>query len=158
MDQATRLQPLGFQRNLVLGCLGGYSPSTPGYFLPAPTADIFDAFRTHVETLSTLYAGDSDPMLVSLLAAARLLTGALAAAEIILDRLPIAAPTTKFGPAYCPLLPVRTLGAVLPLPTDLKALVWIDGSAEQAAVRAWLRSNHGKLRWVEDQAVYRHTA
>jgi hypothetical protein len=56
---------------------------------PPADADIFEAFADHVRQLSQLFAAETDPLTVSLLAAGRLLTGDLAAADVIIDNLPL---------------------------------------------------------------------
>lgn len=154
MDQA-RLQPLGLQRLRVLACLGGDMPGAPGYFAPAPGADVFAAFREHVAALSRRWAAGDDPSVAALLAAARLLCGDLTAAETILDHLPAAPIERDHGAGFCLVLPFHALATALPLPRVLaETRRWLAGSAEQAALRAWLAAHCDRLRWVEAEAVY----
>lgn len=158
MDRTAHLLPLGSQRLRALECLGGSSPQAPGYFAPAADVDIFDAFRRHVAQLSQQWAAETDPMTVSLLAAGRLLCGDLAAADIILDHLPAQAIKRDHGAGSCLVLPVHALATALPLPPTLAdTRRWLAGSAEQAAVRAWLHEHRDALHWVEADGVYRGT-
>lgn len=154
MDQA-RLQPLGLRRLRVLACLGGDMPGAPGYFAPAPGAEIFAAFREHVAALSRRWAAGADPSVLVLLAAARLLCGDLAAAETILHHLPEAPVRLDHGAGLCLVLPVHVLASALPLPRELtETRRWLAGSAEQGALRAWLAAHCGGLRWVESDGAY----
>jgi hypothetical protein len=154
MDRYTRILPLGFQRFRILDCLGGDWPRAQGYFDPPADTDIFKAFADHVTTLSRLWGTETDPVTVSLLAAARLLTGDLAAADAIVENLP-AEPFKLMGARFCPLAPFHALSAVLPLPADLEDNYrWVEGSAEQAALRIWLAEHRDKLRWVEIDGIY----
>jgi len=105
--------------------------------------------------LSQLWGTEADPLTASLLAAARLLTGDLAAADTIVDNLPAEPFKLEYGARFCPLAPLRALGAVLPLPANLgDTRRWVEGSAEQTALRTWLAEHRGKLRWVEADGVY----
>jgi hypothetical protein len=88
VDRTAQFAPLGLQRLRLLECLGGNSPRLPGYFVPPDGVDILTAFRLYVERLSESWASERDAVVVSLLAAARLLTGDLAAADVVLDNLP----------------------------------------------------------------------
>ncbi len=155
MDRFIQFEPLGLRRNLLLDCLGGHTPQAPGYFEPDAGLSIFAAFGRHVAELGRQPAFASDAMTALLLAACRLLTGELAAAELIVENLPVAAHQGRFGQRYCPLMPFRTLSAALPLPPDLADPDrWLAGSAEQAALRAWLTEHHDRLRWVEADGTY----
>ena len=156
MDRTAHLQPLGPQRLRALDCLGGNSPRAPGYFEPAVDVDIFEAFRRHVAQLSQQWAAETDPLTVSLLAAGRLLCGDLTAADVILDHLPAQAIKLDHGAGRCLVLPVRALAAALPLPPTLADTGrWLAGSAEQAALRTWLRDHRDALHWIEADGVYR---
>ncbi|MDZ7621704.1 MAG: hypothetical protein U5O69_04585 [Candidatus Competibacteraceae bacterium] len=156
MDRRARLLPLGLQRLRLLDCLGGDSLHAPGYFDPAPDADLFTAFREHVARLSREWAAETDPLVMALLAAARFLTGDLAAAAAVLDHLPVAAPQLDHNAGICLLAPLYALRTALPLPADLTdTRRWLAGSAEQTALRAWLADNRDRLRWVEVEGVYR---
>jgi hypothetical protein len=155
VDRTTQLSPLGLQRLRVLDCLGGNSPHAPGYFEPAADSNIFDAFGAYVAQVSRQWAGASDAATVSLIAAARFLTGDLAAAYAIVDHFPAKAFKLDHGAGICLVMPLYALMTALPLPTDLKdTRRWLAGSAEQAALRAWLAEHRDQLRWVEADGVY----
>jgi hypothetical protein len=159
MDRTTRLSHLGPQRLRLLECLGGNDPRAAGYFAPAPDVDVFGAFRQYVESLSLRWAAERDPLTVSLLAAARLMTGDLAAAGVIVDHLPAEPAKLDHGAGICVVVPLYTLRTVLPLPHDLSdTRRWVAGSAEQAALRRWLSQRGSDLRWVEDAGEYRFAA
>lgn len=156
MDRTAWLSALGWQRLRLLECLGGNDPRAPGYFATAADADVRAAFRQYVAGLSERWAAERDPLAVALLAAARLLTGDLSAAEVILDHLPASATKLDHGAGVCLVMPLHALSTALPLPgalTDTSR--WLAGSAEQAALRAWLRERRGDLRWVEAEGRYR---
>jgi hypothetical protein len=156
MDRTSQLQPLGVQRLRTLDCLGGNTKLAPGYFAPAEGVDIFAAFREHVGALSRQWANVSDPASVALLAAARLLTGEIAAADAIIDHLPAAPIKLDHGAGVCRIVPYQALAAVLPLPRALAdTRLWLAGSREQTALRAWLDAHREALRWHETDGVYR---
>lgn len=147
--------PLGYQRLRLLYCLSG--PRQAVRFDPTPDADIFAAFRDYVDRLSHAWAGFQEPIAISILAAAKLLCGDLAAADAVLDQLP-AEPhkLPHYGQFYVMLLPQRIFAAVFPLPADLRdPHYWLQGSPEQAVLRSWLASNRARLVWSEADAVYR---
>lgn len=155
MNRLSRFHPLGLRRNLLLDCLGGHTPQAPGYMEPAEDEDIFAAFARHIEELARNDAFASDGMTALLLAAGRLLTGDVSAADLILDHLPSVETEMRFGQRYCPLMPFRTLSAALPLPADLKDVDrWVTGLAEQNELRAWLVGHREQLAWVEAEGVY----
>ena len=159
VDRFIQFEPLGMRRNLVLDCLGGHTRQAPGFLEPVVGADIFAAFRHHVDELSQQAAFQADPLTALLLATGRLLTGDLAAADFILDHLPTQAPKLRFGQRHCPLMPFRTLGAALPLPPELADTDrWLDGSPEQEALRTWLATNRDALRWIEAEGAYAFAA
>jgi hypothetical protein len=113
----------------------------------------------HVARLSQQCADASDPITISLIAAARFLCGDIAAADVILDHLPVEAFKPDHGAGICLVAPLYALSATLPLPAQLKDMNrWLAGSAEQAALRAWPAEHRGKLRWVEAKAIYCRTA
>jgi hypothetical protein len=150
------LLPLGYQRLRLLGCLGGDTPSAPGYFAPAPGTDIFEAFRAYVTHMSEMWVNESDPLGVSLLAAARLLTGDLDAAEIIVSHLPEKAFKLDHGAGYCVVMPQSVLRTSLPLPADLTDIDrWLVDSKCQTALRTWLKTNRVRLSWCEKIGVYK---
>jgi hypothetical protein len=105
--------------------------------------------------MSETWTNESDPLVVSLLAAARLLTGDLDAAEIIVDHLPLKSFQVDHGAGYCVVLPQSVLCTSLPLPADLTDIDrWLAGSKSQAALRTWLKTNHERLSWSEKNSVY----
>jgi hypothetical protein len=157
MDENRRalLWQLGMQRGRVLECLGGNSRFPPGYFEPPAGADILSAFRAHIVQMSEQYAADATPIFISLLAAGRLLTGDVAAADVIVDRLPAEAYRLDHGAGICWVTPQYTLSAVLPLPANLNGTSgWLAGSDMQAALRTWLAGHRDRLRWFEIEGLY----
>ena len=155
MDRTAQLSPLGLQRLRVLDCLGGNSPHAPGYFEPAAESNVFNAFSEYVAQVSRQWVAASDPATISLIAAARFLTGDLAAADAIIDHLPPRAFKLDHGAGICLVVPLYALSTALPLPADLKDTSrWVAGSAEQAALRAWLTAHRDHLRWVEADGAY----
>jgi hypothetical protein len=156
MDRATWLSPLGFQRLRLLDCLGGNNSRAPGHFVAEGDADVFSAFRGYAQRLSHQWAAETDPLTLSLLAAARLLTGDLSAAGAILDHLPSKATRLDHGAGFCLVVPLQALSAVLPLPRELADTTrWLLGSPEEGAIRAWLSDHGNDLRWMEADGVYR---
>jgi hypothetical protein len=157
MDRTSRLSPLGVQRIRVLECLGGSSPRSPSYFAPAADTDIFTAFRSYVEEESERWANVTDLLTTLLVAAGRLLTGDLAGADVILDHLPAEGVRLDLGAGICQRVPLHAVATTLPLPENLQdTRRWAEGSAEQAALRAWLAEYRDKLRWVESDGVYHY--
>jgi hypothetical protein len=155
MDRAARLSPLGTQRLRLLECLGGNDRRLSGYFAPG-AGDIFTEFREYVRGLSARWEREDDPITVSLVAAARLLTGDLSAADVIVDHLPARATKLDHGAGICLVAPLHATSASLPLPTDLiDTSRWLAGSQEQVALRAWLAQHRDRLRWDEVAAAYR---
>ena len=120
VDRATQLAPLGLQRVRVLDCLGGNDPRLAGYLAAPADRDIFAAFGDHVARLSQQCADASDPITISLIAAARFLCGDIAAANVILDHLPVEAFKPDHGAGICLVAPLYALSATLPLPAQLK--------------------------------------
>lgn len=154
-DRLTQFGPLGMRRNLLLDCLGGHTPQAPGFLDPPPGVDILAAFRDHVEELSRQAVFQADPVTALLLAACRLLTGELAAADFILGHLPAEALELRFGQRYCPLMPFRTLTAVLPLPPEFADTDrWLGRLSKQEALKSWLSNNRAALRWSEPESTY----
>jgi hypothetical protein len=156
VDRTAHLAPLGLQRLRLLECLGGNDLRLPGYFVPPEDVDVFAAFRLHVERLSRSWASERDPVVVSLLAAARLLTGDLAAADVILDHLPATPIELDHGAGICLVAPLFALSTSLPLPeplTDTRR--WVAGSPDQARLRGWLAEHRRDLRWADADAQYR---
>jgi hypothetical protein len=149
------LLPLGLQRLRLLDCLEGNSPRAGGYSPIDPEAELFGAFRQYVARTTALRTAERDPIVVSLLAAARLLTGEVAAATVIVDQLPPRPFVPDHGAGFCPLAPLQALRAALPLPAALADIRrWIAGSPEQAALRDWLAEHGGNLRWDEPAGSY----
>ena len=60
-------------------------------------ADVVEAFASYVAELSARWASETDPLAMSLLAAARLLTGDASAARVIVNRLPPTYPKLDLG-------------------------------------------------------------
>jgi hypothetical protein len=155
-DRAARLSPIGRQRLRVLDCLGGNFRFAPGYFSPLPGVDIHEAFARHVVDLSARWAGETDRLTITLLAAARLLIGDKSAARTIVDRLPPAPPRLDHGAGFCLIAAQQVLAAVLPLPAELADIQrWLAGSPEQGALRAWVDQHQDRLLWDQDAAVYK---
>jgi hypothetical protein len=156
MDRSSWLSPLGVQRLRLLDCLGGNDPRLPGYFAGPVEQEVVSAFRDYVGQLSSQWAAESDPLTVSLLAAARLLTGDLSAADVILDHLPARPAKLDHGAGYCLVAPLVALSTALPLPRELADTSrWVAGAPERAALRAWLADHRQAIHWVEAEAVYR---
>jgi hypothetical protein len=159
MDRTTWLSPLGTQRLRLLECLGGNNPRAPGYFIPEGDADVLGAFRHYVQRLSGQWAAETDDLTVSLLAAARLLTGDLSAAGVIVDHLPAKPTKLDHGAGICLVMPLHALSTALPLPRELvDTSRWLAGSPEQAALAAWLAEHREDLRWAEAEGVYHPAA
>jgi hypothetical protein len=155
MDRITRLTPLGLQRLRVLDCLGGNVRSSSSYFEPAADADIFDAFGAYVGYASRESAADPYWLTVALLAAGRLLSGDVAAAEVILDRFPDETMKLDHGAGICLVTPFYALSVALPWPAELQySGCWIAGSDTQAALRAWLAGHRDRLVWRRIEGVY----
>lgn len=155
MDRNTYLLPLGIQRLRLLDCLGGNSPHAPGYFAPSFDVDVFVAFRQYIARLSERWAETADPSSMLLIAAARVATGDLPAARIIINHLLAEIPKLDHGAGFCLLTPFYALRAALPLPKDLTDTDrWLAGSAEQAALGAWLTEHASNLRWDEASGAY----
>jgi hypothetical protein len=156
MDNRTsQFLPLGYRRLRLLGCLGGDSPTMPGYFDPAPDTDIFEAFRHYVASMSQKWAAETDRITISLLAAARVLTGDLDSAETIIDHLPVKAFKLDHGAGYCVVMPQTVLKTSLPLPSELTDIdCWLADSAEQSELRKWLKQHRDKLFWDEKNGIY----
>jgi hypothetical protein len=156
MDNRTsHLLPLGYHRLHLLECLGGDIPHVSGYFNPVQGPDIFEAFRHYVARMSDTWVNEADPLSISLLAAARLVTGDLDAAEIIIDHLPGKAFKLDHGAGYCIVMPQTVLKTSLPLPVELTEIGhWIANSKDQAALRTWLKNNRERLSWCEKAGVY----
>jgi hypothetical protein len=139
----------------VLDCLGGNIRSSRYYFEPAASADIFDAFSAYVEHGSRECPADPYWLSITLLAAGRLLTGDLAAGDVILDHLPAKTIELDHGAGICLVTPFYALSAALPWPAELKySGRWIAESDTQATLRAWLTGHRDRLRWFEVEGLY----
>ena len=155
MDRNAWLAPLRLQRFRVLDCLEGNQIRSPGYLAFARGVDAFNAFRTHVETLSRRWADEPHGQTRQMLAAARVLVGDLAAADTVIDGFPVRAYELDHGHGYCNVAHLYALSAALPLPTDLRNTKhWLAGSSKQAALHAWLAVHRNALRWVEEDGTY----
>jgi hypothetical protein len=149
-----RFTPLGYQRVRIFTCLGGDMEGSPGYFVPTEEVDIYEAFRMFVTRERGRWGNTTDPLTISLLAAARLLIGEVAAADLIVDRLPAEPLSTSVG--KCLRAPHHALAVTVPLPQHLKDTQrWAQGTPEQAGLRAWLAEHRERLRWFEQDGVYR---
>lgn len=149
------LIPLGLQRCRVLECLGCTDPRSPGFLKMPSDADAFTAFRTHAEALYHRWSDTTHQQTIRLLAAARVLIGDLAAADVILDQLPMVPYQLDHGHGYCNIADLYALSGVLPLPQSLKDTTrWLAGSSEQTELRAWLAAHRALLQWVERDGVY----
>jgi hypothetical protein len=156
IERARLLSNLGPQRGRVLQHLGGNEPDLPGYLKLSPDTEILEAFGRHVRELSRKWAADADPAVVSLLAAGRLLSGDLSAADTILDHLPAKPFKTDHGAGIALVMPLHAMRGALPLPPDLADTNrWIERSPEQASLRDWLSQHRDKLRWMEREGEYR---
>src|SRR5688572_3016445 len=132
MERTAWLSSLGFQRLRLLECLGGNNPRLPGYFSGPTDEDVLSAFRQYVIRLSRQWAAEADPLTVSLLAAARLLTGDLSAAHVVVDHLPAQPVKLDHGAGYCLVTPLVALSTALPLPPELADTTrWLAGTPEQ---------------------------
>jgi hypothetical protein len=130
-------------------------PAAAPSFVPPEDMSIFDAFRMFIAERSRPLTEDT-PLGISLVAAGRLLIGELAAAGLIIDHLPDEPFVLDHGAGWCCLVPVQVMKNALPLPPELRDTSrWLQGSIEQAALRAWLADHRDRLRWIESEAVYR---
>ena len=130
-------------------------PSAPGYLKLAEGVDVFEAFNQHVAHMVEEWASDTDPNAISLLAAARVLTGDLSAATLVIDHFPEAPAKLDHGAGVCLVAPLLALHAALPLPADLTdTRRWLARSPEQAALRAWIAEHRHSLHWDERAGVY----
>lgn len=155
VDRESRLSPLGTQRLRLLECLGGNDRWAQGYFEPDVGSDILEEFRRYALRLSDAWASASDRVTVSLLAAARFLSGDPSAAQLIVDHLPAQPIKLDHGAGICLVLPLHVLSAALPLPATLHdTRRWLAGSPEQRALCAWLAEHRGRLRWSEADGRY----
>ena len=155
-DRMTRLSPLGSQRLRLLDCLGGNTRFAPAYFSPPPGVDVVEAFDSYVAELSVRWARETDPLAMSLLAAARLLTGDASAARVIVNRLPPTYPKLDHGAGFCLIVPQQAITATLPLPPELAdTRRWLADSPEQSALRSWLDQHEQQLLWDRSAVVYR---
>jgi hypothetical protein len=158
MDRNAQLAPLGPQRLRLLECLDGNRLGAPGYFDPDPEASIFAEFRDYAFRLSAEWAAETDHRVLSLLAAARLLSGELAAADEILDHLPPEPVVLDHGAGICLIAPQYALAAAMPIPKELvECRSWSAGSPQQSMLRDWLNAHRERLVWVETEGVYRNT-
>lgn len=139
----------------MLDCLGGTSSWAPGYFQAPSGVDVFASFRSYVDGLSHALAHETDRTTLSLLAAARLLTGDWSAARVIADNLPTEIIKRDHGAGICLVVPFQALAAALPLPPPLQDLRrWLAGSPEGLALQDWLAKHGEHLQWIEATGVY----
>jgi len=120
---------------------------------------IFTAFRDHVFRLSNEWSEEMDPYLISLLAAARLLSGEIAAAETILAHLPSAPIVRDHGAGFCRMAALYAMSAALPIPDEwCDTRGWVRGSDMEHNLQAWLRKHADRLQWKEEEGCYRIAA
>lgn len=150
-DDFESLRPLGYQRMRLLSCLSGFRAQPPTLL---PGEDAFAAFRRFVQHATERLGADNDPRVVSLLAAARLLSGELNAADVLLDNLPLRPFARDHGAGYCLLAAVAALQSALPLPSALREATLLANSPAQQSTRAWLSARRDDLRWQEAAGVY----
>lgn len=156
MDRSSTLAPLGTHRLRLLGCLGGDTPRAPGYFEPTAGEDVVGAFERHVRRLVAEWGHQTDGTTVSLLAAARLLSGELGAAATIVATFPPTPIKLDHGAGYCRTAHLAALRAALPLPPALaEPALWLAGSETQAALLRWLEAEGSRLVWQPAEGVYR---
>ena len=156
IERARLLSVLGPQRGRILQHLGGNEPNLPGYFKLSPDTEILEAFDHHVRELSRKWAAEADSAVVSLLAAGRLLSGDLSAADTILDHLPTKPFKTDHGAGIALVMPLHAMRGALPLPPELvDTNRWIERSSEQATLREWLFQHRRQLSWIKVEGVYR---
>jgi hypothetical protein len=157
MDRENLLAPLGRERLRILDCFGGNEPRAPGYFDLQPDEDIFTAFREYAERMSRNWINETDPTTVPLLAAARLLSGELNAADIIIANLPAEMPSIDHGAGFCITAPQHSLSTALPIPPKLSDIrLWTAGSTMQSSLQVWLDSNRKNLQWNNLEGVYQY--
>ena len=90
-----------------------------------------------------------------MLGAARLLSGDLSGADTILENLPEQPYQLDHGTGYCLIQAQHALSNSLPLPENLRDIGrWLAGSAEQAALGAWLTRHRAELEWDEPRGIY----
>ena len=154
-DREARLRMLGMPRLRLLDCMGGNSPGTPGYFDPPEDANVFAAFARYAERLWDDWGTESDPLTLGLLGAARLLSGDLAGADLVLENLPADTVRLDHGAGHCLLAAQEAFTACLPLPAELRdASRFTAGSTSQQQARAWLATHSDKLHWKDAEGVY----
>jgi hypothetical protein len=150
---------LGTLRLRIVSCLGGdqrWSSHAAAWTAATRAAsDPFAAFRMFAEHVRQACLSATDPRVLSLVAAARLLAGNVDAAEGIVDHFPEHPPRTDHGAGFCLTAPSQALLHALPLPSDLRDTErWRAGSPEQARLRAWLRANRATLAWHPVEGKY----
>jgi hypothetical protein len=155
-EHTKRFEPLGYTRRRLLSCLGGDIPSFPHYLKLAPGEDVFSAFRAFVQRMIEVCAPDQSPQARTLIGASRLLIGDVSGADEVLDHLQAEPVRFHKGAGYCDIIPLQAMQVALPLPTSLQDWSrWLEGSSEQAALRAWLGLHRRQLAWDETRGVYR---
>jgi hypothetical protein len=153
--RVARLAPLGLLRLRILSCLGGDTHVMPQYFAtPGPDEDLFAAYRAFVRDMVERVRGEEDAY--SLVAAARLVTGDLSAADDILNTLRAERFEPEHNTGFCVVIASTALGQVLPLPQEIAKPQpnYVAGSAEEAALRTWLAAHRDRLTWNEVEGLY----
>lgn len=148
------MQPLGALRCRILACIGAENPKLATFFDPPSDRTLDESLRQHLLKLHKMFA--DDPLSRIFVAAGLLSFGDLACADEILECLPRAPIVTDHGAGWCPLVPYQTLAALLPIPEQHRNVrLWVEGSADAAAVAQWLIENRDQLHW--DATIERFT-
>jgi hypothetical protein len=155
VDCTEIFQPLGFQRNRILCCLGADLLDAPAFRHPSAETDPFAAYRRFVQSLSAQWAAATDRTTVSLLAAARLLYGDLSSALLIVHHLPTQPIRADRTAGICLRAPLYALETALPFPLRLRdSSTWLAGTSQQAGLYAWITESAPLLQWNEREGVY----
>ena len=112
--------PLGINRFRILDCMGGNDNHSPDFFQAAPGQDIVEAFEDHFRRLCRKEGYLSHRGTRLLLTAARLLSGDMTAADVIIDELPVERIRLDHGSGYCKTAHLVALAAAVPLPKELQ--------------------------------------
>jgi hypothetical protein len=117
--------------------------------------DVFAAFRDFAQRMRRASVAETNGLVVSLVAAARLLAGEIEGAAIIVECLPAQPHRSDHGAGYCLVAPVAALRQALPLPADLEETKrWCAGTEDQARLRAWIQEHQARLVWQEREGRY----
>jgi hypothetical protein len=149
-----RMEALGRFRCCALACLHPGNPQR--HFNPPEGTELAGALREHLERLWQRWLPQATgPQFNStaVIAAGFLTYGQLEMADYILANLPPRPIAVELGWGYCNLLAVQVLGALLPLPSELRwgYAAWVEGTSEAQAVREWFQANRARLTWDAEQ-------